>query len=209
MADTDFLREFGNRITPKACQVIRSTGATNSDEFYSILEAFPSLATLDGFNYPKVTNAIAQTSIGTFAEFAERLNTAEDALLHDHGMGAVAPSESSWQLGEQVAPPWEASFPEACQLEETAGGNVDVRGPCNWPVKDQGLRNTCVAFAVAALREALDCLNQGVITPLSEQFLYWVTKNRYCHQPTIDGTWIRYALAALGKDGICTDTTWP
>ncbi len=62
-----------------------------------------------------------------------------------------------------------------------------------FPVRDQGERGTCVAFASVALREFLTERTDE----LSEQFLYWACKE-------LDGvpgagTFIRTAMSALGS----------
>jgi len=72
-----------------------------------------------------------------------------------------------------------------------------------FPVRDQGMRGTCVAFASVALREFIE---SGTID-LSEQFLYWACKE-------LDGiagagTFIRTAMSALDRYGTCRAATWP
>ena len=71
------------------------------------------------------------------------------------------------------------------------------------PVKNQGGRGTCVAFASVALREFIE----GAELDFSEQFLYWACKE-------LDGmpgagTFIHTAMAALNEYGVCLGTTWP
>jgi len=72
------------------------------------------------------------------------------------------------------------------------------------PVRQQGERGTCVAFAVTALREFM--LGSG--EHLSEQFLYWACKQMdgMTEQP---GTTIHVAMAALAQHGICEERLWP
>ena len=71
------------------------------------------------------------------------------------------------------------------------------------PVRDQGQRGTCVAFATVALREFLnDCRED-----LSEQFLYWACKQLDgLPEP---GTYIHTAMSALAEYGVCTESIWP
>ena len=71
------------------------------------------------------------------------------------------------------------------------------------------MRGTCVAFAIAALLEADMCRKSDRIEPLSEQFLYHVTKTRYCDVPTQDGTTITSAGKALEFVGVCLDDLQP
>jgi hypothetical protein len=72
-----------------------------------------------------------------------------------------------------------------------------------FPVRDQGQRGTCVAFATVALREQL----AGRQVEFSEQFLYWACKEL----DGIDGpgTYLRTAMSAMGEFGCCLAPTWP
>ena len=63
------------------------------------------------------------------------------------------------------------------------------------PARHQGNRNTCAAFAAAALAEAILFQQAGVRVDLSEQHLYWLSKHR-----APEGDWVRQAYAAV--DGI-------
>lgn len=79
---------------------------------------------------------------------------------------------------------------------------VDLR-PSMPPVRDQGQRGTCVAFAALAAFEHR--LPGG--TDLSEQFLYWNCKMND-GRPTEEGTWVVTAMTLLAQDGVCDETTW-
>ncbi|MFC1762208.1 C1 family peptidase [Planctomycetota bacterium] len=73
-----------------------------------------------------------------------------------------------------------------------------------FPVRDQGHRGTCVAFASVGLREYLErCSSE-----LSEQFLYWACK-QLDGFPNEAGTFIHTAMSALSTKGVCERTTWP
>jgi hypothetical protein len=71
------------------------------------------------------------------------------------------------------------------------------------PVKDQGQRGTCVAFASVALREHLARKEHD----FSEQFLYWACKQLDGHDGP--GTYIHTAMTALSEYGCCLGRTWP
>ncbi len=70
--------------------------------------------------------------------------------------------------------------------------------------QSQGVRNTCVAFTLAA---ACQMLSRDP-TPLSAQFLYWAAKARD-GIPGDVGTNPETAVIALQSTGICTATAWP
>ena len=75
------------------------------------------------------------------------------------------------------------------------------------PIRDQGQRNTCVAFAVSAAHEVARAAGKAVIEDLSEEALYWGCKR-------IDGNWnpgSRFvsAATALGRWGQPSESIWP
>jgi len=71
------------------------------------------------------------------------------------------------------------------------------------PVRDQGQRGTCVAFASVALREYL----LGSQDDLSEQFLYWACKELDGYPGA--GTYIHTAMSAFAEYGVCREALWP
>ncbi len=72
-----------------------------------------------------------------------------------------------------------------------------------YPVKDQGARGTCVAFASVALREYLNQRQEQ----FSEQFLYWACKE--LDGSPGPGTWVHTAISALAEYGVCRANMWP
>jgi len=87
------------------------------------------------------------------------------------------------------------------------------------PVKNQGMRGTCVAHTVAACLEA-ELIKKGKATSkkldLSEQYLYWGCKH-VDGSPNTEGTFIEYAVEVLLNGvakkklagGVCKDKEWP
>ncbi len=79
------------------------------------------------------------------------------------------------------------------------------------PIRDQGIRSTCVAHAAAAVREFLE-IRAGLATPgainLSEQFIYWWCKQND-NLPTVAGTYPHLGLTCLAKAGTVAETDWP
>jgi len=72
------------------------------------------------------------------------------------------------------------------------------------PPGNQGVRNSCVAFTLAALFQA----RSGDPTDLSEQFLYWACKERDGIRGDV-GTDPLVGVRVLQDLGICTEATWP
>lgn len=75
------------------------------------------------------------------------------------------------------------------------------------PVRDQGQRGTCLAFAVTAAHEMGRAEGDPVEEDLSEEALYWGCK-------VVDGQWrsgTRFASAAvaIGSSGQPLDAVWP
>ena len=75
------------------------------------------------------------------------------------------------------------------------------------PVRDQGQRGTCVAFAVTAAHEVARAAGTAVSEDLSEEALFWGCK-------IIDGNWrsgtsFDSAAGALGATGQPPEAIWP
>ena len=82
----------------------------------------------------------------------------------------------------------------------------------NWitqmpPVRDQGQRGTCVAFAALAIVEHYQ-ETQNAYQDMSEQFLYWNCKQND-GKPQGYGTFLANATPLLERDGCCLEPTWP
>jgi C1A family cysteine protease len=87
-----------------------------------------------------------------------------------------------------------------------APGGADLRALLP-PVRDQGQRGTCVAFAVTAAHEVARAAGVAVSEDLSEEALYWGCK-------LIDGNWrtgtrFTSAAAALAATGQPLEAAWP
>ncbi len=108
------------------------------------------------------------------------------------GLAASAPSWA-WAT-DSVA---DAPFPDT----------VDLR-PLFPPIKDQGARNTCAFFAATALVEALQTRLTGVVTPLSEQFLAYVTKTQVTETIGEEAS-LFDAMMMAQKYGVCPESYWP
>lgn len=73
------------------------------------------------------------------------------------------------------------------------------------PVKDQGQRGTCVAFAATAGHELL----RGDGEDLSEEFLHWAAKRRDGLPQQAEGTTLAAAARALAEAGQPPEAAWP
>ena len=87
-----------------------------------------------------------------------------------------------------------------------APGSADMRALLP-PVRDQGQRGTCVAFAVTAAHEVARAAGTQVSEDLSEEAVYWGCK-------IIDGNWksgtsFGSAAAAIGATGQPLEAIWP
>src|SRR5690348_5225320 len=83
---------------------------------------------------------------------------------------------------------------------------IDLR-PLFPPVGDQGMRGTCVAFAVTSAHEIVLFKRTGTLHDLSEEALYWHCKQIDGDQDS--GTSFDSAAAALKQHGQPTEEKWP
>jgi len=129
--------------------------------------------------------------------------------------GAAHPPRAQWNIGATVpippasAAPPPATAPPAPPPPTVTAGKIDLRMK-GWPVRNQGKRGTCVAFASAACAEVRTGVPaRGAPSDLSEQFLYWSIKtNTSDPNPNKDGTYLEFARDALASDGICRENLW-
>lgn len=79
---------------------------------------------------------------------------------------------------------------------------------CLGPVRNQGSRGTCVAFAGSAVVECFFHRTLGVQYELSPQFLYWSAK-QIDGRPNAEGTFLNVAMPTIVSPGIAEESTWP
>jgi C1A family cysteine protease len=83
--------------------------------------------------------------------------------------------------------------------------------PTNWPTKDQGQRDTCVAFAMTACVEFRDCPHElpgEDPVALSEEFMHWAVKESDSNRDA-KGTRLEFAVEAVKSYGYCEETDLP
>lgn len=180
------------------------------DELLSLLWNFPSLAQTTGLDSAKLSFVAGSQASALMAA----VGSGEIDPLHPASvaLGATPPERARFKVGDTLRFPAEATEPsDAKRSEAEAPAALDKRpAGVAWPVRDQGSRGTCVAFAVTALREHLAYTDTGTMPDLSELFLFWATKKHTADpRPGSDGTWIEFATQALSTQGICDETDWP
>ena len=195
-----FLEEISNDLTPIERAVLRQANPLDALELQSLLETYPELSELD-VRVPHLSNLAFQLAAEHGIQLESRTNiTAQNAFVPV--LGALQPdAKTRFAVGETLGSPPIDPSPHAAS---PSFSSVDLRR-CNWPVRDQNPRGTCVAFAVTACQE----IKQPQLMDLSEQFLYWVIKDHHDGQPNLEGTKMRYAADALLQDGICTEVLCP
>jgi len=109
--------------------------------------------------------------------------------------------ETGISFDDQVPPPPRAAI--------GAGNAFSMSSnPCMPPIRDQGDRWTCVAFATCALMEYAYCVAGKPGLDFSEQFHYWDTK---CNDPdgylTL-GTYPDISFSRITIAGVCKEPTW-
>jgi hypothetical protein len=118
-------------------------------------------------------------------------------MLNRHGMGALDTQDAALtNAAGGAAPAAAAPLPP----------NVDLHASFP-PVRDQGMRGTCVAHACTAVREYLTGA-QSTSQDFSEQFLYWNCKH-HDNAPSQEGTYISTGMDRLRADGIPNEADWP
>ena len=208
------MNEFTNllvrNLPDQAAKVINVTGISTVEELYLLMWAFPSISELDEVDFAQLSNEALRCT--NMTETQVKSNLASGGLSRTRQsrftFGGTAVEQSKWSVKTRVTL---RDYDEQPGIiwEQLPSVKVGYQTQCEWPVKNQGERSTCVAFALSALLEADMCRKTGSIDPYSEQFLYYATKTRYCEAPTEDGTTIRAARNALEMSGVCLDDRLP
>lgn len=179
-------------------KLIAETDIRTAPELLSLLFSFPSLKDYSGIDMLKLSTVAARQS-GSFAATATAMARQTPKVL---GFGAENPNSAS--ASASAAPG--SSMPGTHNRQ--LSGSIDLFDN-RWPVRDQMARGTCVAFALAACRESHDLVISGnYALDLSEQFLYWATKQRDPNRSN-EGTFLRFGAEALEHEGICEMNDWP
>ena len=77
-------------------------------------------------------------------------------------------------------------------------------------IKDQGKQGACLSFSLVSVFEYFLKTSEGVSSPdLSEQFLYYISRDKNGETEKDEGSCICFAVEALCETGICVETKWP
>jgi Papain family cysteine protease len=201
----------GISLDPAEQEVMRVAGVRSSEHLQALLWNFPSLSKI--IDFPKLSNAAVRLGGATLVQsvMSSGFSPGQPPML---AFGANHPPGGAAPVGFQVPL---LPMPMMAQLVPSppaAAGPLVSSPPydfrrAGWPVRDQGARGTCVAFASTAVSE-FEHSGAGNVLELSEQFLYWSIKTN-SHDPikAQDGTWLEYARESLALDGICEEANWP
>ena len=140
--EAHFVAAMKEILKPQGRAIFDAIGATNVDELYSALVAFPSLAGTDGFDFPHVTTIAHSVSGKVLANFMEE--NAQFVHSSNQISAWAQPSDSQWSINVQVPLPVssEVASPTEQKLSRLATRLTMTR--------ERSQRGTCVP--VAALR---------------------------------------------------------
>jgi hypothetical protein len=179
-------------------QILATADIRSFDDLDSLTRFFPSISEA-GVRLPMLSNIAAMRTSLAYSRVAAAAPTLNQAA----GSGAERPQGAPWPVGT----PAPVGIPASGT--PLPASRLDVRIP-QWPIRDQGNRGTCVAFAAAACAEHTRAAAGSPVQDLSEQFLYWAIKTSTADpNPSHDGTFLQFARDALGQMGVCEEHLWP
>ena len=126
-----------------------------------------------------------------------------EAMTAVHGLGALL-DEPQGKIERRRALP---QYPKA-------GGRAVLPSSVSLldqlpPLRNQGSRGSCVAFAALAVREQLEIAAGAPSSlDLSEQFVYWWCKEKD-GVPSLTGTYVSVGMRCLREMGAPLEETWP
>jgi hypothetical protein len=179
--------------------VLAAADVRSYEDVDSLTRWFPSIHTL-GVDLPRLSSAANKRISGAYLATAATIPARNSSI----GMGANPPP------GGPPRPPTGAPIPLGSPSSgpTPAFAAIDLRKQ-QWPIRNQGQRGTCVAFAATACVEYLQGAARAP-SDRSEQFLYWAIKTATNDLwPNLDGSSLVFADEALRGSGICGSPLWP
>lgn len=189
------------RLDDGALRQLAAVSVTTAEELLGIIAADP-VGTCRLLDIDDVTQLASDAASAASLSAAPSLDSAPTRLFRT---GAVAPAGVPTQASA-AAIKRRANSSDLAQASGTPGTGTRFLD-CFGPVRDQGDRSTCVAYAVCALVECLE-RRAGSDVDLSEQFLYWAAKE-HDRSPGRGGTRIDIAMPRMVADGTCVERIWP
>ena len=178
-------------------------GITDAEQLVAIAaipDTITYLVQALGVEKTTVESLVAQAS-GTLAPARRALVNV--AAPRDLMMGALLPSEAELNA---LDAPLDANVILAADAPLALPASVNLIPFMN-PVRNQAARGTCVSFALTALNEYVQ-RRRGQVVDLSEQFLYFKTK-QIDGIPNACGTFQSKAIIALAQFGECPESVFP
>lgn len=127
-----------------------------------------------------------------------------EAAQAEYGMGALLEDADAVLSRQLTLPPYEPAPLHRGALPPSH----DLLGLAP-PLRNQGKRNTCVAFAALAVREQLEiAAGAPQDLDLSEQYVYWWCK-QHDRLPDRTGTYLSFGMRCLVETGAPLEALWP
>lgn len=185
---------------------LRALGVTTPEALFGLIQADPEATSqfLEVHDLAGLQNeALPHTE-------AQLMSAMDEFLKPDFALGAEPPDDV--EVEERASPEtfqkYVAQYSAlAAPAAEAEDDGIDITD-CFPPIRNQEKRGTCVAHASVAMMECLLGRREEPQHDLSEQWLYWLCKERD-GIPQKDGTLINIAMQACAGDGVCLEETWP
>jgi Papain family cysteine protease len=190
-------------------RVLSGAGVRDFMSLYDLTRNFPSVADLGVRLNDLSAFALRSMPRGVRAAIAAGVGSAPKRPQTSGGVRA--PAGAVGAPGYTVPPATGAGILTGAAPTSTgSAGLIDVR-PSAWPVRDQGKRATCVAFATVACMEIhLANASKSGVDQLSEQFVFWAAKTGTSDpRPMDDGSELQFASEGLKAHGSCREQFWP